>query len=389
MAKKLSFRQRFRARILWGHRWLGIISGLVVFVVSITGCMYVFEKECRELFQHKYYFVKEQHTPKKPLAELQLAVQAGYPKEKITSIRFKETADAAYLFSTKSRKTISVNPYTAAIIGDRNTQNDFFNVVLRLHRNLLLGKTGTQIIKWNVLIFFILCVSGLVIWWPKQKKFFRQAVKINFKTKNWKRLNWDLHSVLGFYALLLLMVISLTGIFWMFDSVRNGLKFVTRQPGSKKEEKLKSALQAGTIFSLDQAYTRATAMYAGASEVVITPPQDSVAPLRVTMQYPYTIVRKQNIIYYDQYSGEVMRENLYKNYTAYDKISRSNYQLHTGDMPGLGIGTKIIYFLASLISASLPITGFLVWMGRKKKAKKKIPLKTQPSMPAPAYASPK
>lgn len=372
MAKELTARQRLRKNFLWLHRWLGIISGLVVFIVAITGCLYVFEKECRQIFQKKYYFVTPQEAPKKSLTELQQAVVTQFPKDKITLIRFKEADNAAVLFNTKTRKLISVNPYTADVIGARNMENDFFNIVLRLHRTLMMGHTGEQIIKWNVLIFFILCISGLIIWWPKQKRFFKQAVRIKFRTKNWKRLNWDLHSVLGFYALLVLFIISLTGMFWVFDWVQNTVKFATRQPMAKKEGKIRSGAPQEKLFPLDSAYRQAAAMYPGATDVFIGAPADSEAPIRVNLQYPYTLVRKQNALFFDQYSGKLIKENLYKNYTAYDKVARSNYQLHTGDMPGIGIGMKIIYFLASLIAASLPITGLLVWLGRKKKVKKKV-----------------
>jgi uncharacterized iron-regulated membrane protein len=50
-----------------------------------------------------------------------------------------------------------------------------------------------------------------------------------------------------------------------------------------------------------------------------------------------------------------------------DKIYRMNYDLHTGSI--LGLPGKIIAFFASLICASLPVTGFLVWWGKKKKKK--------------------
>lgn len=92
--------------------------------------------------------------------------------------------------------------HTARILGTKNLKTDFFLVVRELHTHLLLGKAGGEIIRWNELIFLVLCISGLVFWWPRQKKFFRQASRINFKTKNWKRFNWDLHSVLGFYGVL-------------------------------------------------------------------------------------------------------------------------------------------------------------------------------------------
>jgi len=154
-------------------------------------------------------------------------------------------------------------------------------VVLRLHRTLLLGEVGKQIIKWNVLIFFILCISGLVLWWPKQKKFFKRAVTINLKTKNWKAINWDLHSVLGFYGLLLLLLISLTGMFFAFDSVKNWVRTATNQPTGKKEEKLKSNPGNAKIFALDMAYQQMKSDYPGAKETIIVMPKDSIEPLRI------------------------------------------------------------------------------------------------------------
>jgi len=350
------------------HLWLGLISGIVVVMVAVTGCLYVFEEECRDIFQHKYYYVKAaDETVRKDIAELQALVSKTYPAETVTGIRFKEEKGAAFIFSTKSRKAISVNPYTASVIGMRNMENDFFSIVLKLHRTLYLGDVGKQVIKWNVLIFFIMCISGLVLWWPKQKRFFRQAVRINFKTKNRKRFNWDLHSVLGFYALLVLILISLTGIFWMFDSVKDGVRLVTNSPAKKKEEKLKSDPAQSNGFNAAAAYRYTIAQNPGAKETFIGLPADSTAALRVVMRYPYTVVRKQVSMFFDQYSGKPLKEENFKNATGYEKVARANYSLHTGDIPPLGIGSKIIYFLASLVAASLPVTGFLIWLGRKRK----------------------
>lgn len=368
--KKASIKSTLRSKFLWVHRWLGLISGLVVLIVALTGCLYVFEEECREIFQHKYLYVDAPAgAVKKPLHELSEAVRNQFPKEAITQIRFKEAPDAAVIYLTKNEKAISVDPYTAAIAGVRNMKTDFFSVILRIHLNLYLGEIGEQIVRWNVLIFFILCISGLIVWWPKQKKFFKQAVTIKWKTKNFKRLNWDLHSVLGFYALFVLLIISLTGLFWVFDWAKDTVRFVTQTPKTK-EVKTLSVPVGGKTYLMEDAYYAAREMHPGAMQTFIsTNLKDSLAPLRVLFRYPYTIVRKQNTIFFDKYSGKLLREDLHKNYTAYDKVARANYDFHTGRIRALGIGSKIIYFLASLFAASLPITGFLVWYGRSKKKK--------------------
>lgn len=350
------------------HLWLGLASGLVVLIVSLTGCLYVFEEEGRDFFQHKYLYVQKQATPRKSLQELSSVVRSNFPKERIEQIRFKEEANAAIIYHTKSKKAISVNPYTAQIIGTRNLKTDFFSVVLDIHLHLMMGKFGEQVVKWNVLIFFILCVSGLILWWPKQKKFFRKAATINLKTKNWKRLNWDLHSVLGFYGLVVLIIISLTGMFWVFDSMKWTVSKITGAPITKNPE-TKSRPAEGSTYTMEEAYYVAAKKYPGAMQTFISNPADSLAPIRVLFRYPYAIVRKQNTVFFDKYSGEMLREDLYKNYTAYDKVSRSNYDFHTGRIRILGMGSKIIYFLASLFAASLPVTGTLIWWNRKRKKK--------------------
>ena len=57
----------------------------------------------------------------------------------------------------------------------------------------------------------------------------------------------------------------------------------------------------------------------------------------------------------------------YENATIPDKILRMNYDIHIGAIGG--ITGKIIVFFVSLLTASLPITGILLWFGRKYKKK--------------------
>jgi uncharacterized iron-regulated membrane protein len=364
--KKITFKYVIRQL----HLILGLVSGIVVFIVALTGSLHAFEDEIRATFQHSFYHVQQPGTQRVPLQQMTDTVKQHYPKDKITSIRFTEEKDAAVVFLFKKDKSVSINPYTSKINGFQNLKHDFLAVDLDIHTHLMMGEVGGAIIKANVLIFFVMCVSGLILWWPKQKRFFKQAATINFKTKNWKRLNWDLHSVFGFYALIILITISLTGMFFVYDSAKNTVAFLTRQPSPVKEKKIKSKPVKDKHFSIDEAYTYSSATYPGAAEVILTPPADSVAPIRVVMRYPYAVTRKQNTVYFNRYTGKVLKTELYNNYTAYDVVARTNHDLHTGQIHALGIFSKIIYFLAGLMAASLPVTGFMIWLGKRKKTKK-------------------
>jgi len=380
---------QFKKLIRTLHLWLGLSSGLVVFVIAICAALLVFEDEGRDFFQHDFYHVPVVGAQRLPVRQLTDTFRAHFPKEKITNIRWKEKPDAAVLFISRKNITVAIDPYTSRVVGVQRQNRDFYSVVLDLHTHLLMGEFGNAVIKVNVLIFFILCVSGLILWWPKQKRFFKQAVRINFKTKNWKRLNRDLHTVLGFYALIVLFIVSLTGMFMVYDSVKQFAGFVTHSPVPMKEEKLKSVRGVDRQkYSIDRAYTTMAALYPGATETFITPPGDSVGSIRVLMRYPYAITRMQNTMVFDQYSGKVLKTELYSQYTGYDYVAKSNYNLHTGKIAGLGIGSKIIWFLVALIAASMPVTGFMIWLGRKSGRKSRKTAKLQYERKAPSLYEP-
>ncbi len=349
------------------HRWLGLTTGLVVLVVSLTGCIYVFEEEWRQVFQHNYLHVETPGVERKSISTLAVVVQKAYPKEKITQLRFLEEKDAAFVFHTKNKLAISINPYTAELLGHRDLKTDFMSVVLELHLNLMMGEVGEEIVRWNVLIFFIMCISGLVLWWPRQRRFLKTALSVKWRTPNWRRRNWDLHSVLGFYALFVLFIISLTGLFWVFDTSKNIVSALTGSPVWKLPEVASTPSLLKKENPLDTAYLYTKAAHPGARQVFITVPKDSIEPIRVLFRYPYAIVRKQTTAFFDQYSIANLHTDTYQKYTRYEYISRSIYDFHTGRIRALGIGSKIIYFLASLFAASLPVTGTLIWWGRRKK----------------------
>ncbi|SFF08823.1 PepSY-associated TM helix domain-containing protein [Thermoflexibacter ruber] len=376
------------------HLILGLTSGLVVFIVSLTGCLYVFEEEIRNLTQAKYLYVIPENKEKINVSQAISIVEKHFPKEKITQVRWKTAPESTIMVRTKSNKMISIHPYSGALIGVRDMETDFLNAVEHIHTSLLLGDIGSEIIKWNVLIFFILLITGLVLWFPKNVQVLKQALTVKWSAK-WRKVNYDFHSIYGFYMSWILLPIALTGIWWTFDSVKDFVywasnskqiykeKIVSEVPKSLQNidiQKTNSNInQLHDFFDekimerkslIQQCYLHAAKQGEGFNQVFINLPQDSLATIRVLFRYPYTsLVRNQSNFYYDQYSGKLLRVDLYQNYSTGDKIRSSNYDLHTGKM--FGIVGKILAFLASLFATSLPITGFLIWYNKRNYKKKK------------------
>lgn len=357
---------KIRSKFLFLHRWLGIISGTIVFFVAITGSLFVFEEEARDIFQKKYLYVDAPNQGKKLSMDILLSkFSDAHPNEKITQIRANESANGALIIHTQSDKAISINPYNGLIIGERDMEGDFFEFIEHSHKSLLLGDFGEGIIKANVLIFFFMCISGLVIWWPKKNISIKQAATINVKSKNWKGVSWSLHSVLGFYASFILLIISLCGIFMTYDTAKQLVSTVTNSPIKSKAGPNNTSEKPGEITNISKCYNEASQMYPGAVYTIVSIGRKPNQPIKVMLEYPYTLLRNENNIYFDKYTGDIIEKHLSKDFTGYDIVAKNNLNFHTGRIAFLGIGSKIIYFLAAIFAASLPITGFMVWWGKR------------------------
>ncbi|HUH25803.1 MAG TPA: PepSY domain-containing protein [Flavobacterium sp.] len=234
------------------HLWLGVGSSLILFVVCLTGTIYTFKTEIEEFIEPEKYEVTISDQ-KYSMADLVAHVEKE-TKGKVNRISFTENASRPYEINVKTNKedrrgtNFMVNQYTGKIIGEtKGPASEFFMTVFKLHRWLLLDmKIGRPIVGIATLIFTFLCISGLILWLPKKIKgwkSFKPGFKIMWKAK-WKRINHDLHNTLGFYSLIFLLIMCLTGLTWSFEWYNNGLhKLLTgkekeaRNSGKEKDKK--------------------------------------------------------------------------------------------------------------------------------------------------------
>ncbi|QDW25603.1 PepSY domain-containing protein [Pedobacter sp. KBS0701] len=349
------------------HLWLGLATGLVVFIISITGALYIFEEEIRDFTQKDFRYVGLQEKPFIGLDKVISGFEKLSPKDELRLIRIEDALpNATVELTSKKGKVYYFNPYNASLV--KKGGEDWLQVVEHLHTSLLLGKTGKFIIEWSVVIFILMLITGLILWFPGQMRLLKQSLTIKRKA-SFKRLNYDLHNVLGFYASVILLITALSGLYFAFKEVKNAASFFT---GSKLGQG-KAIVSANPthIDSLpvryNKIYTEAKIKYPGAISTSFS--LRGKGELRLRMIYPYRWARKQNTFFYEEATGRMIRAKLYKDFNGADLIEATNYDLHTGRL--LGLPNKIISLLAALIAASLPITGFIIWWKKRKKHKKK------------------
>ena len=377
------------------HLWLGIGSGIIIFLVCLSGTLYTFHHEVEEWLAPERFYVDVPEKAEKLAAEELIGQLENSTGGKVQSITIPADQKRAYLFNIKKEgekgrgDNYLVNPYTAEVTGSGGGPgSQFFMTMFRLHRWLLLdSKIGRPIVGTATIIFFFIILSGLIIWFPQKIKSWKQGLKIKFSA-NWKRINHDLHNTLGFYASIFLLVMVLTGLCWSFDWYKKGLSKVLGAEvfGGRNEQPMESKIpvEGFSAYPLPVAdfIEKANEVLPYQGDVRISMPDTTTASVTISKnQTGFFSVSAPDKIQLDQYSGEVLKVEKFSNKPLNQQIASSIKPLHTGEF--FGTFSKILYFITCLIATSLPITGTIIWINKlKKKAKKagKPALRREPSL---------
>lgn len=363
------------------HLWLGLISGLFVLFLGITGCILAFEREIEDAVQ-TYRFTAVQNKPLLPPTKLKAIADKALPDKKAHSVNYQSgrTAQVVYYHDAPEYYYIVfVNQYTGEILKVKNMDDDFFRIIIMGHYYLWLPpEIGQPILTTATMIFVFLLVSGLILWWPKSRAARKQRFSVRLKSK-WRRLNYDLHNVLGFYMTFIVIFIALSGMVmgfqWFSKSVywlSSGGKSMKEYEETFSDTKRTSALtvNAAAADILWAQFVKADPTFKGSYDVHI--PENEKNTVEIARNPDPSTYWKADYRYFDQHTlKEIEVKHMFgkfSNTNTADKILRMNYDIHIGAIAG--IPGKILAFIASLIAASMPVTGIIIWWGRKKKQAK-------------------
>lgn len=370
----------------WLHLWLGLISGIVVVILSLTGCALIFEEEIKYSWLYSASPDSNDQTELLAPSVVYNKIKADHPEKEIESFWYYGHGKPIKIGIDHGERLMYVNPYNAKIIAEVDHE-DFFHFMDEGHRHLWLPtEIGRPITGWGTLMFFIISLSGLILWWPKRwnKRMVKQSFTINWKTK-WKRINYDLHNVLGFYSLILAVVMAFTAMMMSFPWLRKSvIEMAGGYPRSPKKTEMKNQEldrpKVDALLVADSIWLQVRtqiALHNKDAVIVHIPEEDEDVVYACTDMH----AGSWRDLKFDRYTMQLLpssQKPIGEAKTA-EWISRSNFGLHTGYIGGLT--TKILYFVASLICATLPITGFYIWWYKRKKkpvkkAKKKLQLAT-------------
>lgn len=368
------------------HLWLGVGSGLILFIVCITGTVLAFEEEIKSVFSEEITLSpKEQIVPIETLAK-NLATEG-----EVMRVSISPENTEPYAFSVKTNKedrrgtVFYTNQYTGEYFKAKpNVLDGFFMAMFKMHRWLLLDiSIGRPIVGVATIIFLILSITGIVLWFPKKKlrklkwKHLKPGLKIAWRAK-WKRINHDLHVTLGFYTAIFLLIMSLTGLFWSFEwyreagsSVLGAEVFGGRGGGPKIDSQLPPE---ATSVDFSEVINIASRELPFEGTTVLQIPADAKEIYSIRKYHDRDFLETAVDELKIDRDGSVISKEIFAEKPLNIQIANSVKALHMGTI--FGWFSKTIYFISCLIATSLPVTGVIIWLNKlKKKSKKSKPIK--------------
>lgn len=378
------------------HLWLSVPLGLIVMLTCLSGAILVFEPEITQLVRRSIYFTTVQREYPLPLSDLlDEAERKLLPGERITGVVTYANPKRSYriIVAGTEKKSLFVDPYTAQLSESVPERLPFFSFIYDLHRNLLLkekgggiGPLGKTIVGISTFCLVLILLSGLVLWWPKKRKALPSRLKVRVH-KGWIPFWYSLHIAGGFWATSLLILMALTGLTWSSSVYRQAVYslFGANEDSTEHNSKMKTrpvhiSSYNTNISSLREEPLPRYLAWERALEYVRTA---NPSGREYVLSAKSVAVKcsgwgngnASDRYLFDKKTGHVQEVRYYSEATRSQKLGGWIQALHTGKWAGL-LG-RVLAFLAALLGASLPITGYLMWYRRLKqrtrqKNKKKV-----------------
>ena len=374
------------------HLWLSVPFGILITLICFSGAMLVYEKEITEWCRPDLYFVQTVKEVPLPMEELMEAVAATLPEgTSITGVTISPDSQRAYQVSLSQprRASLYVDQYTGEVKGG-NVRLPFFDAMFRLHRWLMGSaqsasggmSVGKFLVGLSTLLLVIILLTGILMWLTNRRKPLTKSLTISF-TKGWPRFWHDLHVAGGIYATILLLAMSLTGLTWSFGWYRTGFYSLfgveassegghghgggsqgSQGENSRRDRAGGEARQGrggrrshhSPYAHWQEVYETLADSHPGYRQITLGAGTASVVPKGRNS------LRAGDTFTFDTRSGKLTDSKPYVDQPRSTKLHGWIYTWHVGSWGGSI--TRLLTFFSSLIGATLPLTGYYLWIRR-------------------------
>ncbi|MEE3624154.1 PepSY-associated TM helix domain-containing protein [Nitrospirillum sp. BR 11752] len=382
------------------HLWVGLILGLPLLALGLSGTVLVLEPELRGLFTPSPTAAADTGAAAHSVAEVVAAATAAAPPGAkpanyaaptepggTATVRFQAPrrappGDAGARPAGEARGpgggmpgiSVHIDPVTLAVVRTPGLDATigWFH---RLHGNLLIqDRSGRDLVGYLGIVMSALGITGLVLWWPRPGQW-RQAFIVRKAAKG-ARFHRELHGAVGIWGLLVFLVVSVTGVAIAFPQtiaagVGSALPMAAQTQGFAvpKVTPLEGAEPAG----VDEAVAVALAALSqsgprpGLALRAASLPQSPDQAIRVVLAPPGGAMTSAVTLMVDPWTRQVVEVRDPSAQPAGNKVTGWMRPLHEGE--GLGPVYRVLVALSGLLPLLFAITGTSMWWIKRQNRK--------------------
>lgn len=340
------------------------------------------------------------------------AAQNAVPDGEVVQYIAPLSPEQAAIFGLKTADetlVIAVNPYTAEVLGESSRENSWYSLFDNIHGSLLLGTTGDRLIEIAASLSVVLIATGLYLWWPRKKNLLASLIP-NVRARGrslWK----SLHVSVGAWVSILLFVFLISGLSWAGvwgeKLMQAWNTFPAEKYGAPQSDSLHASMNHGGTkqvpWALEQTPMPASGSQAGSVEQLAEQPLDidSLAAFARTIGFDqrfqlnipqsdtavWTISRDSmssdstdattdRTVHVDQYSGKVLADIAFQDYSIYGQTMAAGIGFHMGTLGLWNIALNTLFCLAVIF---LCVSGVVMWWKRRPSTAGRL---VAPPMPA-------
>lgn len=402
-------------RIWRWHFYAGLFVAPFLILLSLTGIVYLFKPQLDNLM---YPELMKVAPATQTLTADQLLAKAviAMPDASLRKY-FPPTAPDASAQIVVDRQgselTLFMDPASGALLGTMDNKWNLQAVARALHAELMIGTTGDRMIELAAGWGIVLLLSGLYLWWPRKGPGVGGILwpRAGQKGRLWWR---DLHAVVGFWGAGFLLLLLLSGMTWtgfwgdqfanlwnrfpaaMWNDVPKSapltrtlnhahqqtvpwgtetLPMPSSQPATEGHDH--SAMGHGGHQGMVMASHRIPLQQVVdiASARKVTPGYSITPPSGETGVYTIAIFaddpRNDATLHIDQYSGKVLADVRWQDYSPVAKVVETGVMLHMGKM--YGWIHQLVMLLICLMILLSSASGLWIWWSRRPQGRLAAP----------------
>jgi uncharacterized iron-regulated membrane protein len=344
------------------HLWVGVATGLYILAVCLSGAALVFRIDMQKA-RYPHLFTAAAPAPLADPVQVMESVSRSYPTYRLSGVEAPTSRRPTYLaYVTKGREflTVLIDPVSTRVLGEL-PDDPLIESLQRLHFDLMGGRTGRTFNGVGAACILIMCISGIVVWWPGRRQLAR-GFTIDL-SRDWRRIVWELHRAVGIWTVGFLAMFAITGMAFVFNTAFRAavtaVSPITISRAPLSGQPIAGQPRPTWAQMLERAQQERPGHHIAR---VVLPFNDRAAFLIMfSDRSPTPAGSVLSSVHLDQYSGAVLTTPE-STRTVGDRVMASITPLHVGGYGGTPL--RLLWFVMGLAPVLLVISGVTMWWWR-------------------------